>query len=69
MYSLRMLYVPEASVTVMLALGRSRMTVSFCPEVVPVPAAPGNRGVGKGPVAAGNTWPGPVTAKSRNRYG
>jgi hypothetical protein len=61
MYSLRMLCAPVDSVTVMLALGRSRMTVSFEPAVGPVPAAPGRRGVGSGPVATGVTWPGPVT--------
>jgi hypothetical protein len=53
--------VPEESVTVMLAFGRSRMTVSCWPEVVPLPAAPGRRGVGNGPIAAGVTCPGPVT--------
>ena len=46
-----MLCVPVERVTVMLAFGRSRMTVSFCPAVGPVPAAPGSRGVGSGPVA------------------
>ena len=44
-----MLCVPVERVTVMLAFGRSRMTVSFCPEVGPLPAAPGSRGVGSGP--------------------
>src|SRR6185369_17097143 len=48
MYSLRISYEPVESVTVMLALGRSRMTVSFTPEVTagPLPAVPGNRGTG-----------------------
>ena len=46
MYNLRMLCVPVESVTVIFAFGRSSMTVSFEPEVGPLPAAPGNRGVG-----------------------
>src|SRR3954466_5356404 len=53
-----MLCVPVESVTVMLALGRSRMTVSFDPAVGPVPAAPGRRGTGSGPVATGVNCPG-----------
>ena len=51
MYNLRMLYVPLESVTVIFALGRSRMTVSFTPDVIagPLPAVPGNRGTGSTP--------------------
>src|SRR5262245_30152556 len=53
-----MLNDPAERVTVMSAFGRSRMTVSFCPEVGPLPAAPGSLGVGSGPVAAGGNCPG-----------
>src|SRR5687767_14104179 len=56
-----MLCVPVERVTVMLALVRSRMTVSLRPEVTPELAAPGRRGVGRVCVPTGVTWLGPVT--------
>src|SRR5258705_12430083 len=52
MYSLRMLCVPEESVTVTLVAPRSNMTVSF---------ALGRRGVGRVCVPIGVNWPGPGT--------
>ena len=57
-----MLDVPVESVTVMFALGRSRMTVSLSPEVTagPVPASPGKRGVGSVCVPKGANCPVPV---------
>src|SRR3954470_5930774 len=61
MYSLRILVDPFERVTVIVALGRSRMTVSFWPDVGPLPVAPGKRFVGKGAVATGATCPAPVT--------
>src|SRR5436305_4020072 len=53
-----MLYDPADRVTVTLAFGRSRIAVSFCPAVGPLPAAPGSLGVGSGPVASGVNCPG-----------
>src|SRR3954463_15136039 len=53
-----MLCEPLDRATVMFAFRRSRMTVSFCPEVGPVPAAPGSRGVGNVCVPTGVNWPG-----------
>src|SRR5262245_11289531 len=53
-----MLYDPAERVTVMSAFGRSRITVTVCPEVVPVPEAPRSLGVGSGPVASGGNCPG-----------
>src|SRR5262245_2775177 len=62
MYILRMLYVPVESVTVIFAFGRSRIMVSFTPDVTagPVPAVPGSRGVGSVCVPIGVNWPVPV---------
>src|SRR5262245_28962477 len=62
MYSLRILDVPDESVAVMFALGRSKMTVSLRPEVTagPVPAVPGSRGVGRICVPIGVSCPVPV---------
>src|SRR3954453_9032478 len=56
-----MLCVPEEIVTVMLALGRSMMTVSFWPSATDAPAAPGRRGVGSGPDPIGVSCPGDIT--------
>ena len=42
------------------ALGRSRITVSYWPEVGPVPAAPGRRATGNGPVVNCGAWPAPT---------
>src|SRR5829696_997182 len=53
-----MLCDPVERVTVMLAFGRSRITVSFCPDVGPLPAAPGSRGVGSVCVPIGVNCPG-----------
>src|SRR5438067_24801 len=52
-----MLYEPDESVTVIFAFGRSRITVSFWPEVTPLPAAPGKRAVGKVCVPTAVNWP------------
>ena len=41
----------------MSAVGRSRMTVSNCPDVGPLPDAPGRRGVGSVCVPMGVSWP------------
>src|SRR3954465_10520798 len=62
MYSLRMLEVPLESVTVIFALGRSRITVSFTPDVIagPIPAVPGNRGTGSTPPETAGYWPAAV---------
>src|SRR5207253_9899236 len=41
----------------LFAFGRSRITVSYWPDVEPLPAAPGSRAVGSGPVATGVNCP------------
>src|ERR1044072_3148495 len=57
-----MLYEPLDNVTVMFALGRSRITVSLTPEVIagPLTAAPGSRGAGNTPPDIAGYWPGAV---------
>src|SRR5438105_2320682 len=57
-----MLYEPLESVTVIFALGRSRITVSFTPEVIagPLPAVPGKRGTGSTPPHIAGYWPAAV---------